>query len=113
MGDHLRLTLEAPHQVGRGLPVPLRGGSDQLDRRGPRQHAVPRTPDLAHPADAQSLLQAVAPQLASGRHLPPQPVDDPGAEVGEDHRDDRPEDRPEVVIGMHRRLAAEVEQQKA
>ena len=50
-------------------------GTNQLDRRRPRQHAVGRVVDLAHPATTEELAQLIASHLARLRDLLPQPGD--------------------------------------
>src|SRR5205807_7536395 len=49
--------------------IPGEGGPDELDGGRPGQHAMPGPPDLSHPAFAELLFQAVAPQLARALDL--------------------------------------------
>ena len=50
--------------------------TNQLDRRRPREHAVRRVVDLAHPATPEELAELIASHLARFRDLLPQPGDD-------------------------------------
>ena len=60
---------------------------------------MPGAPDLAHPALAQLLLQAVAPQLAGALDLGAQLVDHAGADIGHAHDEEVGEHQPEEELG--------------
>ena len=75
VGRRLRLAPEARDRQLRGRRVARAEhlGTNQLDRRRPRQHAVRRAVDLAHPAAPEQLAELVAAHLARLRDLLAEP----------------------------------------
>ena len=59
--NHLRFPFEALHRAGRHAAGERR--ANQLDRRGPRQHAVARAPHFTHAAFTKLFFQPIAAQL--------------------------------------------------
>ena len=94
-GDHLRLALESADAPDTPACV---APADQLDGGGPRQHAMPRAPDFAHPALSELLLQPIAPQLACALDLGAQLIHDAGTDVGHAHDEEIREHEPEEEL---------------
>ena len=68
-------------------------GRDELHRCRTDEHAMLRSPDLAHAAAADLLFEGVLPDRGGGLYLLAQAIDGAGGDRGERHRDAEPEQR--------------------
>ena len=104
VGRRFRLASEARHRTlcSGGVACSQHLWADQLDRRGPREHAMGGLVDLPHPAAPQSLTELVAAHLSRPGHLLAQRRDHV-----RDH--DRHADQEEIGIVHQQRVGRRVE----